>query len=268
VNRVRSRFLGCALAIAALGIVCSSALAAATPNKPSTVPLPSVISGFNGGFEPSSLPKTKLTPVALLLEGNIRSLDGSHPPALRELAIELDRNISVDLGGYPACHVGGIQIDPTMTLEERCPSAFLGNGSVHFEIQLDEQEPIQLQSELQIYNAGRKSGIPTIYFSAYLDRPVPGLWLATAKIKKTDNGIYRTKVTVAFPKVAGGGGSITSFNMRIKKRLSLNGKPFSPVTARCPNGKLQAHFSGEFFDYATSEATNTSTEILRTCTGR
>jgi hypothetical protein len=155
-----------------------------------------------------------------------------------------------------------------MILEERCPSAFLGSGSVHFEIQLDEQAPVQLQSEVQIYNAGRRSGIPTIYLSAYLNEPVRGQFIATAKIKKIHNGIYRTKATVVLPKIAAGRGSITSFNLRIKRRLPLNGKPFSPITARCPSGKLQAHISGKFVEYATSEANTATTEILRTCIGR
>jgi hypothetical protein len=268
VDRVRIKLLGCALAVVALGIGCASALAEATPNKPSKVPIPSVIFDFNGGFEPQSLPKTKLAPVALLLEGKVRSIDGSHPPPLRELAIELDRNILVDLGGYPACRQQAFNDDPPKPLAELCPTSNIGSGQMWIEIQFPEAAPIELHSQLKILNGAKRDGVQSLYLVGSFAGPVPSEIVATAQIKKIHNGRFVTAVTITFPKIAGGSGSITSLDLRIKRRLLVDGKRFSPVTARCPDGKLQAHFSGEFFDYATSETTNSSTEILRTCTGR
>jgi hypothetical protein len=268
VGRVQIKLLGCVIGVAVLGTVSTSTLAAPTPNKPSTVQVPGLLFNFNGGVKPYSLPKTQLTPVVLLLEGKVRSIDGSHPPPLRELAIELDRNISVDLDGYPTCRPQAFHEDPPKPLAELCPTSIIGSGQMQIEIQFPEAAPTEVHSHLKILNGAKRDGIKNLYLAGSLSGPVPHSEIVvTAQIKKIHNGRFGTAVTITFPKIAGGSGSITSLDLRIKRRLLLDGKRFSPVTARCPDGKLQAHISGEFFDYATSEATNSSTEFLRTCTG-
>jgi hypothetical protein len=256
--------------VAVLGIAFASALAGATaiPNQPNSVSIGEPRFTILGGITPTVLSKTKPAPIALTVFGQVHSVDGSHPPALTELAFEADRNIAVDLRGYPSCHGMSFQIDPPMTLAERCRSAIIGKGIAHFEIKLGEAAPIPVQGRLQIINAGREGGIPTLLVSTYITVPTPAEIVATVQIKKIDDGRYGTEATVTLPKIAGGGGSVTSFEARIKRRLPLEGKRFSPVTAKCPDGKLAIHVTGTFLDYETSETTTTSSDILRTCTGR
>lgn len=264
----RIKLLGCALVVAALGAVFPAALAgAAATSKPTYVPISVFAFTPNGGFTPTLMSKTKPIPIALTISGQVKMLDGSHPPALTGLAVQLDKNISVNLRGFPACHGVRIQIDPPMTLEERCRSSIIGAGTEHFEIKFPEGEPTSAKGRLLIINGPLRDGIRTLFVDTTVSEPVTGHLVSTIEIKKIHNGRFGTEAIFTFPKIAGGSASITSFDARIKKRLPLEGKRFSPVTARCRDGKLAFHFVGNFLDYSTNEVTNASAEAPRTCTG-
>jgi hypothetical protein len=252
--------LGAATAVALTG--------AAQPAKPVTVPMPNLEFMPNGGFTPQVLSKSAPTPIALTVSAKVGNADGTHPPALRELAIGLDKNMAIDLRGYPACRGLGAQVNPPMAPQEECRGAFIGKGTVHIEIHFEETEPIQVQSGLQIFNLGRKEGVPTFVALAHIAVPTPALIAITIKIEKIQNGRYGSEATITFPKIAGGNGSITHLDLRIKKQLPFDDQRFSPVTARCPAGELLLHDTATFFNYETSETLYASSTLPRTCTGR
>src|ERR1700712_1633523 len=45
-----------------------------------------------GSFSPKALSKTQQTPIALTAEGKISTVNGEHPPALKEALVETDKN--------------------------------------------------------------------------------------------------------------------------------------------------------------------------------
>ena len=71
--------------------------------------------------------------------------------------------------------------------------------------------------------------------------PVPAAIVTTVKIKKIHNGRYGLKSVATIPKIAGGSGSVTSFSLKIDKKFTYKGKKVSVLSAKCPDGKLQAH---------------------------
>ncbi len=83
------------------------------------------------------------------------------------------------------------------------------------------------------------------------------------KIKKIHNGRFGLKSVASVPKIAGGSGSVTFFALKIDKKFTYKGKKVSVLTAKCPDGKLQAHGTAVF-----SDGTRASAEVIRTCTGK
>jgi hypothetical protein len=83
---------------------------------------------------------------------------------------------------------------------------------------------------------------------------VTGAIVTTLKIKKVHNGRYGLKTVATIPKIAGGSGSVKTFNLIINKKGVL--------LAKCPDGKLQAKATAIF-----SDGTKASAGIIRTCTG-
>jgi hypothetical protein len=207
---------------------------------------------FNGGFTPTALPKSKLSPIALNISGKIQTTDGKHPPALKEFVLEADKNSGVSAKGVPACKSGKLEATTTAAAEKACKPAIIGKGTT-VEILFPEQAPIPVNSKLLAFNGGVKGGTTTILLHAYLTQPTPTAIVTTVKIKKHKNGRYGLKSVASIPKIAGGAGSVTNFNLTINKKGYL--------LAKCPDGHLDAQGEAVFAD-----GTRAKGSVTRPCT--
>ena len=239
-------------AIAAL--IAVSVAGIATGAKPVTVEAGNLIVTVNGEFKPAKLPKNKLAPIKLFASGKIATKDGKHPPALKEVILKTDKNGAINVKGLPVCKSGQLQARETQAAEKACKGSIIGSGQTTVEVEFAEQRPIDVNSKLVVFNGGFKGGTTTLYIHAYFDAPVTGAIVTTVKVKKKKEGRYGLNSVATIPKIAGGAGSVKSFNLAITKRGVL--------TAKCPDGKLQAHATSVFADGTKAAAT-----IIRTCTG-
>jgi hypothetical protein len=244
--------LGALIAVSAVGIA-----AAAGGEKPVSVTVGNLKLTANGGFSPTALSKTKQTPIELKASGEISELDGSHPPAVREVILEADKAGEVHLAGIPTCKSGQLQATETKVAEKNCGSALIGTGEATAQVALPEQRPINVNSKVLVFNGGEKGGKATMYIHAFFSEPVSGAIVTTVTITKHHNGPFGTLAVAKIPQITGGNGSITKFNLNIKK--SVAGK--NPISATCPKGKLKVHVLGKFED-----GTKAETEIIRACT--
>jgi hypothetical protein len=247
------KYLMLTMAIAAL-IAVSVAGIATGANKPVTVEAGNLKVTFNGGFSPKKLPKKKFAPITLEASGAIATKDGTHPPALKEVVLESDKNGAINVKGIPVCKSGQLQSRDTTAAKKACPKSIIGNGKTTVEVQFPEQKPIDVSSELVVFNGGTSGGTTTLYIHAYFSAPVTGAIVTTVKIKKHKNGRYGLKSVATIPKIAGGSGSVKTFSLKINKKGVL--------TAKCPDGKLQVHGTASFAD-----GTKASATITRACTG-
>lgn len=256
------RRLGLAAVVAVVAALSAVAVVSAAGDKESAV-VGNIEFSAGGGFSPKALSKTKQTPIALTAEGKIKTLDGTHPPALKEVLIETDKNGAINVKGYPTCKSGQLQSQDTSHAKAACKSALIGSGKTTATVEFAESKEILVPSQLLVFNGGEKGGVVTLYIHAYFSKPIPGAIVTTVKIKKIHKGRYGLLSTASIPKIAGGSGSIANFQLKIDKKFTYQGKKVSVLTAKCPDGKLQAHATGVFTD-----GTKISTEFVRTCTGK
>lgn len=248
------------LAAMVLGLVALVGVGNATADKPVTVEAGNLVFTFNGGFSPKALPKKKMAPITLTASGKIRSKDGTHPPALKEAIVETDKNGAVFVKGLPVCKSGQLQSRDTRAARKACPKAIIGGGHTTVEVQFPEQKPILVDSALTVFNGGQRGGKTTFFIHAYFSAPVTGAIVTTVKIKKIHRGRYGLKSVASIPKIAGGSGSVKSFNLKIGRNYRYRGHKVSVLSARCADGKLQAFASAIF-----SDGTKASAGIIRTC---
>lgn len=239
--------LGALVAVSVAGI--------ATADKPVKVRTGNLELTFNGGFTPKVLSKTKLTPISLTVEGDIATVDGTHPPALKEFNVETDKNGAINVKGLPVCTAAKLQSQDTKHAEAICKSAIIGDGHANIEVSFPEQNPIPAKTKIIAFNGGFKGGVTTLYIHAYLTVPTPSAVVTTVKVKKIHHGRYGLEAKSSIPKIAGGSGSVTHFDLKIDKKGVLS--------AKCPDGKLQAHGTAVF-----SDGTRASAEVVRACTGK
>jgi hypothetical protein len=251
-----------AIAAAALVMAALASVAlAAGKDKPVTVRAGNLELTFDGGFSPKALSRTTPTPISAEFKGQIETLDGKHPPALKEVEIEADKNTGVNVKGYPICTAAKLQSQDTKHAEQICGDSILGKGKTKVQIQFPEQPPIPVNSPLILFNGGEQGGVINLFVHAYITVPTPAAIVTTVKVSKISNGRYGLKSVASIPKIAGGAGSVLSFTLNVGKQFTYKGKKVSFVTAKCPDGKIQVHGTAVF-----SDGTRASAEVIRTCT--
>jgi len=246
--------LGALIAVSAVGIA-----TAAGGETPVHVKVGNLELTANGGFSPTALSKTKQTPIELKASGEVKETDGSHPPAVREILIEGDKNAEVHVKGIPTCSSGQLQATDTAAALKACKSALIGEGTTTAQVAFAEQKPISVPSKLLLFNGGEKGGKITWYVHAYFSNPISGAIVTTVTITKHPNGAFGTLAVAKIPQITGGSGSIVSFNLNIKKSV----KGINPISAKCVGGKLKVHVQAKFED-----GTKAETEIVRACTAK
>jgi hypothetical protein len=249
------KYLMLTMALGALIAVSVAGVASAGNNTPVTAKAGNIEFTFNGGFSPTTLPKNKLAPISLTASGSIKTVDGTHPPALKEAIVETDKNGTISTKGIPVCKSGQLQARDTKAAEKVCGKSIIGTGQTTVEVQFPEQPPILVNSKLLVLNGGTSGGKTTLFIHAYFSAPVTGAIVTTVKIKKVHNGRYGLKSVATIPKIANGAGSVKTFSLTINKKGVL--------MAKCPDGKLQAHATSIFAD-----GTKASAGIVRTCKGK
>jgi hypothetical protein len=242
------------ICIFALVVALVAALAGlASADKPTIVKLGNLELTLNGGFSPKALPKNKLSPITLSISGKIRTLDGSHLPALKEVVVDTDKNGTINAKGVPKCTAGKLQAQTTANAKKACGKALVGKGLTTAEVEFPEQKPIDVNSTLLAFNGGVKGGTTTIYIHAFFSSPVNGAIVTTVKVSKEHKGRYGTKSVASIPKIAGGFGSVKSFSLTFNRPGYL--------LAKCPDGHLNAHATSVFTD-----GSKLSGSFVRSCT--
>jgi hypothetical protein len=256
----RAQLTFAAAAVLLVGLI---GVGSATAEKPVRVEAGNLVFTFNGGFKPKALPKQKMAPIALTASGKIQTKDGTHPPALKEAIVETDKNGTINVTGLAVCKSGQLQSRATRAAEKACRKSIIGTGRTTVEVQFPEQRPIDVDSKLLVLNGGKRGGTTTLYIHAYFSAPVTGAIVTTVKIKKVKNGRYGLKSVATIPKIAGGSGSVKTFNLKIDRKYTFKGKRMSVLSARCRDGKLQAKATAVLAD-----GTRATGTILRTCNSR
>jgi hypothetical protein len=223
--------LGTVLAVACAGI--------ATAYKPTIIKEGNVELVLNGGFKPTKLPKKKLAPIHLKIEGEINTLDGSHPSPLTEVIVETDKNGTINAKGLAKCTAGKLAARTTKAAHDACPKAIVGEGKTDVEIAFPEQKPFIIHSKLLAFNGGVSGGKTTIYIHAFLSNPVSAAVVTTVKVSKIHNGRFGTKSVATIPPIAGEG-AVRKFQLEFFRMFTYKGKKQSYLLAKCPDGKLEA----------------------------
>ncbi len=205
----------------------------------------------SGGISPEKLPRHGRAPVTALLNGEISTRDGSHPPAFESMDLKIERNISINPVGLPTCRLGQLQSRDTATAKRACGEAIVGSGEAEVEVAFPEQAPFRSTGPLVLFNGGTRGPTTTLLLHAYVNVPAPTAIVTPAKVTRIDDGRFGLRIQATVPKIAGGSGSVTEFKLRVGRRFTYKGQRRSFVTAGCPSGSWMAKGEARFVDDTT-----------------
>jgi hypothetical protein len=227
-----------------------------------TVQAGNLIVTVDGGFTPTTLPKHRFAPITLQASADIKTADGTIPPPLKQVVIDFDRNGLLQTKGLPVCTPQQLENTTAPQARAVCKKAIVGTGTSDALIAFPDQAPIPASSPLTIFNGPRIGGNPSVIVHAYLTIPAPTTFIIPSPITRT-SGPYGYHVVSDIPPIAGGYGSVTHFDFKVRKIFTSGGKKVSYASARCTNGRLQAQGSFTFAD-----GTTLAGHVFRPCRAR
>jgi hypothetical protein len=202
----------------------------------------------NGGISPQKLPRKGSAPVTAHLIGEIGTVDGSHPPALKTVDIDVDKTISIDAVGVPVCRAQEIQARSSTSAKRACADAIVGSGKAEVEVAFPEQAPFSATGPVTIFNGGVKGNTTTVLLHAYVSVPAPTAIVAKATVTKIHKGRFGLRILAQLPKIAGGSGSVTKFTLEVGRTYTYKGKKKSYLSASCPTGSWATKGQVSFTD--------------------
>lgn len=201
---------------------------------------------LGGTVSPRILPTDEYVPVGWNVFGNVATRSETHPPALRELEVDIDKDVKLNAKGYPVCKAGGRLVrgpDPSAALEA-CRSALLGKGEAHVEIAFPEQAPILVKSPLSVFNGGEKGGKVKLLIHIFITVPVPAAIVTEMTLTRKGSGVHTVSNV---PVIAGGSGSLVDFKFSLGKTYPYKGEQVGYFEAKCPDGVFKANFKRILF---------------------
>ncbi|MGN6558088.1 MAG: hypothetical protein ACTHLH_08780 [Solirubrobacterales bacterium] len=193
--------------------------------------------GDNGGISPSRLPRHGKAPITARIIGEIGTRDGSHPPALQTLSAEISKTIAVDTVGLPTCSFGQLTATSTAAAKRACGDAIVGSGSAEVEVAFPEQKPFSSTGPLVLFNGGTHGRTTRFLLHAYVDVPAPTAVVVKATVTRIHDGPFGLRLQAQVPKIAGGYGSATKFDLKMGRRFTYKGRKKSFLVAGCPAGR-------------------------------
>lgn len=202
----------------------------------------------DGGISPTKLPRHGKAPVSARLNAEISTRDGSHPPAFESMDLKIEKNVSIDPVGLPTCRMGQLQATSSAAAKRACGEAIVGSGEAEVEVAFPEQPPFRSAGPLILFNGGQKGPTTTLFLHAYVNVPAPTAIVVPATVTRIHDGRFGMRIQATVPKIAGGSGSVTQFELKVGRRFTYKGEKKSFVTAGCPNGVWMAKGKASFVD--------------------
>jgi hypothetical protein len=241
---MKRNLLYVSVAVAALAM----SMASVASGKWDIVRAGNLVFGDNGGISPEKLPRHGFAPATARIIGKIGTVDGTHPPALSHIEADIDKTIRVDAVGLPTCRLSQLQARSTADAKRACGDAVIGSGSAEVEVAFPEQAPFSSTGPLVLFNAGVSGKTTKFLLHAYVDVPAPTAIVVPATVTRIDKGRFGLHLEATIPRIAGGAGSATKFELKIGRRFTYKGEKRSFVSASCPTGNWMTKGLVQFDD--------------------
>ena len=240
----RKRQLSLVLALAAVVALGVAGVASALKLTTTTVRAGNLQATFGGGIHQRTLPKHKFEAFKHTIFGTIKTTDGTHPSAFRELILDIDKDVKINTKGYPVCKANQLEARDTKSAKRVCGKTIIGSGSAHAEIAFPEQAPIKLLSPLLIFNGGESGGKLTLLAHTFITVPAPAAIVTTVTVQRRGTGVH---AVAKIPVIAGGSGSAIDFKFTLGKTYRYKHRKVGYFEARCPDGVFKVRSKRALF---------------------
>jgi hypothetical protein len=265
VRRLASAVAPLAAALAAVALLVAAVVGTARGERKQK---DEVIASLDGGISPLRLPRDRLAPIAVRLEGGLRTDDRSLLPRLARVEIALPPEGVVSTRGLPACSVGRLRNRKPPAALAECGPALVGRGRLEARVVLPAQDPFTVHASLLLFNGRTADGHRAVLIHGYASRP-PTVVVLPFTVRR-QSGALGTALVADLPPALGPWPRFARFEMTLSRRYRHRGRARSFVSASCPvPPRLTAGFlTLARATYTLADGRRLAIEITRGCRGR
>ncbi|HEY0280608.1 MAG TPA: hypothetical protein VGC32_20270 [Solirubrobacterales bacterium] len=217
--------------LATVALLVFAAAAFATGAHAEVIQSGDVRVNFLARFMPTTLPRETPAPITVEVGGKISTTDdGTPPPALRSLRVELNSAGRIDAAGLPSCPASLLQSTESKGAIARCGPAEVGDGTFQALLRFGGT-PLLVKGEALVFNS-TIGGRPGMLVHIYIAAPARVTLVIPLKIDHQP-GKFGTVLTASIPTLIGGLGSVTELRLRIGRRFEYRGARRSYLSAAC-----------------------------------
>lgn len=99
-----------------------------------------------------------------------------------------------------------------------------------------------------LFNGGVHGRTTVVFLHAYVAVPAPTAIVTRATVTRIDRGRFGLRIGAKIPRIAGGAGSVTRFELRVDRKFGYKGEEKSFLVASCPTGHWMARGNASFDD--------------------
>jgi hypothetical protein len=220
---------------------------------------------FDGGISPKTLPRHAQAPIAVRIEGTIRTPAGDSPPDLRRIRIALNREGRLDLYGLSKCRRRQLMATTPREALAACAPALVGSGGFTANTSFPDQPTYLLRGQILLFNSvsHRHASILAHIFQT---DPVPITRFVVFTIRR-QAGTFGTVITGDIPEAVNRNGYLKSIYLNLQRRYRFRGRTHAYLSAGCP---APPGFPGASFPFAQASMTfedgrTLASRLTRTC---
>jgi hypothetical protein len=221
---------------------------------------------FDGQLRPRTLPREHRAPVSVSLEGAVSTADGTRPPQLREMTIEVNRAGVISAEGLPTCSAPLLQQTSSEAALRACRPALVGSGHFAANVDFPGAPLIPARGEILAFNS-RNHGKPGMLLHLYGSTPVRAAFVLPFEISHRSKGRYGAVFSTKIPELASDLGYVTQISMKIGRTYNYKGRRRSFISASCaaPDGFATAVFPLAKATFAFADGQRLITGLSRNC---
>jgi hypothetical protein len=223
-----------------------------------------LIVSLDGSLAPLKLPRDRLAPVSVSLEGGLQTADGEILPRVTEIELGLPSRGVVSAQGLPTCSQRLLLNATTAGAEEACGDALVGHGRLRAEVLLPNQEPFRIHANLLAFN-GTFGGRRAVLVHAFAAKPPTVVVLPF--VFRQGSGRFGTALVADLAPTLGPWPHFAHFQLTLGRRYTYRGRSRSYLSASCP---IPANVTAAFFSLAKvkftlADGSEIGTGIARGC---
>lgn len=223
-----------------------------------------LVSSLNGELRPLTLPRDRPAPIAVHLEGRLRTSDGSLLPRVTRLEIGLPAQGVLSTRGLPVCPPRRIRDTKSGEALAACRSALVGRGRLDAVVALPNQAPFPVRARLLAFNS-RIGKRRAVLLHAGAGNPPTSSVLPL--LVKPGSGRFGTALVGHVAAALGPWPRLRRFEVTFFRRYEYRGAERSYLSASCPlpPGLTAGFFSFARASYGFAGGAEIGTGIARSC---